>query len=250
MNQKNNMQLKILQWNVWYKEDPQKILQLLRETTWDVCCLQEIDVSNSLDVSKFLKKELGAEGHYVTAQDWDDKPRGYAAQGNMILSRVSFTDATHCFVQDYNKEKTTDFTKEGRVAVSITLETPQPLQIVTVHLSYNHKFHETEQKLKEEEQLLSYLKTIKKPFVLTGDFNITPKSHLIEELSKSYQHLGPDYSEPTWTTKPFSYNGFEEDKLNWRLDYAFGSKDINVISAEVVSTDVSDHLPLLVTIEV
>ena len=63
-------------------------------------------------------------------------------------------------------------------------------------------------------------------------------------------NLGPDYHEKTWTTKPFSYNGFSENSLNWRLDFVFGTKDIKVISSEIIKTDLSDHLPILIKIEI
>ena len=37
----------------------------------------------------------------------------------------------------------------------------------------------------------------------------------------------------TWTTKHFSYNGFTETELNWKLDYIFTTKDIKVKETKV-----------------
>jgi endonuclease/exonuclease/phosphatase family metal-dependent hydrolase len=34
------------------------------------------------------------------------------------------------------------------------------------------------------------------------------------------------------------------------LDYIFASKDIKVASSEIVNTDYSDHLPILVELEI
>jgi endonuclease/exonuclease/phosphatase family metal-dependent hydrolase len=44
--------------------------------------------------------------------------------------------------------------------------------------------------------------------------------------------------------------GFEENELNRRLDYVFASKNFKVISSEIISTDFSDHLPILVELEI
>lgn len=50
--------MKILTWNVWYKEDPKNILEVLKNTDWDVCCLQEITKGSHLepctDVAEYL----------------------------------------------------------------------------------------------------------------------------------------------------------------------------------------------------
>ena len=80
--------------------------------------------------------------------------------------------------------------------------------------------------------------------------NIAPNSESIRQIEKYLVQCGPDYQEPTWTTKPFSYKGFEEDKLRWRLDYAFTTRDVKVINSEIINTEYSDHLPILIEIEV
>ena len=67
----------------------------------------------------------------------------------------------------------------------------------------------------------------------------------MQEIQKYLKNAGPDPSEKTWTTKPFSYKGFEASTLDWRLDYCFVTPDLQITSAEVVKTSYSDHLPIL-----
>lgn len=38
------------------------------------------------------------------------------------------------------------------------------------------------------------------------------------------------------------------DALDWRLDYIFGSSDIVVNSSEVLQTEFSDHLPVIIEV--
>jgi len=90
------------------------------------------------------------------------------------------------------------------------------------------------------------LKKKKQSFIFTGDLNAAPDSFLINSINNlnNLKHLGPDFSEKTWTTKPFDKDGFAENELNWRLDYIFGTKNIVVEEIKIIETDVSDHLPI------
>ncbi len=82
-------------------------------------------------------------------------------------------------------------------------------------------------------------------FVVAGDFNAVPSSNLVKELDAKYKNLSPDFTNPTWTTKPFSHQGFEVNELSYRLDYIFSSKHFELISNEIINTKFSDHLPVL-----
>lgn len=100
------------------------------------------------------------------------------------------------------------------------------------------------------ERLLDFFEGHRGNFVFTGDLNLSPDSRFLKYIEKYVKNCGPAYDEHTWTTKPFSYNGFEEDELRWRLDYVFATQDIVVLSSEIIQTNYSDHLPILVEIEV
>lgn len=241
--------MKILTWNAWYKEDPKNILELLQNTEWDVCCLQEITLgfhsdANS-DVAGYLTESLGIEGHFVVAQSWNDNER---SQGNLILSKLPIKNTFSYFIQDYNDDPEPSFSDEGRVVVGIELE--NSIKILTTHMSYTPEFTETEKKNMESKRLLDYLATITSPFVIAGDLNAVSTSDLVTKLHSKYINLSPDLSEPTWTTKPFSHEGFEVDTLSYRLDYIFGSNMIELINSKIISTKYSDHLPIITEVKV
>ena len=119
------------------------------------------------------------------------------------------------------------------------------IHIGTTHLSYTHKFEETELKDKEVNKLIDIIKN-KNNYIFTGDLNTIKTSKYINEISKYYNYYE---TTNTWTTKPFSYNGFEAYELDYKLDYVFTSNDINVKNIEVVNTEYSDHLPILCEID-
>ena len=239
--------MKILTWNVWYKEDPKNVLELLKSTDWDVCCLQEIMRgfhSEVDDVAEYLKKNLEVEGYFAVAQGRSEK--GWS-QGNLILSRLPIKNTFSYFIQDQSDDPEPSFSDEGRVLAGIELE--NSMKILTTHMSYTPKFEETDKKNVESKRLTECLKELGQPFVFCGDLNAVPTSNLIENLSSDYKNLSPDFAEPTWTTKPFSHEGFEVDTLSYRLDYIFSSKDVDLIDSKIIQTEYSDHLPIISEVE-
>ena len=239
--------MKILTWNIWYKEDPKNVFELLKNTEWDVCCLQEVMKgfhSEVDDVAEYLKESLSVEGHFATAQRRSETD---SSQGNLILSRLPITDTFSYFIQDQSEDPEPSFSDEGRVVTGVEFD--NSLKVLTTHMSYTPSFAETDKKNAESERLVEYLNGIEQPFVFCGDLNAVPTSNLIQNLSQSYKNLSPDFTEPTWTTKPFSHEGFEVDTLSYRLDYVFGSKDVELIDSKITQTDYSDHLPILTEIK-
>lgn len=235
--------MKVLTWNVWYKEKPQNILELLKSTDWDVCCLQEIMKglhNNPVDVAQYLEDSLNVNAHFALAQS---KVNGKISQGNLILSKLPIKNSFSYFIQNLDSEPEPSFSDEGRIVAGVELG--NSIKILTTHMSYTPRFEETEKKNAESKKLLDYLDQVDGPFLFMGDLNAIPSSNLIQELDKKYKNLSPDYSEPTWTTKPFSHEGFEVNSLSYRLDYIFGSGDIKLISSEVIKTKYSDHLPII-----
>lgn len=238
----------ILQWNTWYLEDIKNIAQFLSENKTDVVCLQELtinfDQQNNIHTPNYIAKQLGYHVYFqeITFADKEMK------LANAVFSKYPVTNTRTVWV---NKEQGSgNYDDENRAYVEATLDVDgEELTIGTVHMSYTHKFEPSERKLAETTNLVEAIEQNKKRFVLTGDFNAVPGSQVLTAIEQVLTNCGPEYSENTWTTKPFSYGGFEANTLDWRLDYIFATNDIKASKAQVLSTDYSDHLPVLVEIE-
>jgi len=246
------MTLSLLHWNIWCHEKPANVLKLLQGVKPDIACLQELTQNyprtDYIDVPKYLATSLGYNYHFVSASS-KPKNRGLAHQGNGIFTKFPIITKSHTFVQRPSTQ-TNDYAKEGRVTVITDIRVGEShLTVATTHLSYTHRFQETKAKLTEENHLLTSIKPYPNNFILTGDFNVDEHSQLIHQLEKNFTNVGPDYSHKTWTTKPFDYNGFHEENLHWRLDHIFATKDIKVISSQILSTPFSDHLPIFITVD-
>lgn len=235
------MKVSLLQWNIWFKENIDNILDELKKINADIVTIQELCITETDESNLDKLKQLYPYIYYEVADTFDNR-----SQGNAILSKYPFTTKTSKYVQEPTDNKS-DYSKEGRIYLETEININNRILIIgTTHLSYTHCFEETELKDKEIKKLISYINNHNKNYIFSGDLNAKQDSSYIKQISN---HLIHQDTSNTWTTKPFSYNGFEEDKLNWKLDYIFTTKDVKVNDIEVLETIYSDHLPILVSIE-
>lgn len=242
------MHISLLQWNIWYREDIHTIARFIRQVRPDVVCLQELTRNfpgqTETDTVAYLAHTLGYNqaAQYIPHPDlgWD--------QANAILSAYELSGPTPFWVNEPTGAGGYD--DEARGYLEATVKTPAgELRVGTTHLSYTRGFAPTPRKDAETDRLAEIVGRNQGRFVLTGDMNALPDSYTIKRLSKLLHHAGPPLSATTWTTKPFNYDGFEAHELRWRLDYVFTTPDIRVLSAELLPTQYSDHLPILVHVE-
>jgi endonuclease/exonuclease/phosphatase family metal-dependent hydrolase len=245
------MKISILQWNIWGVEDIHNICKFLKENPADIFCLQELTVNYPKQTVKntpnYLSKELGLNHFYkeVPIESIDGEKMWLA---NGVFCKPPMIKKDFCWTRQPGRAGDDN---ETRVYIEAELNiNGHQLAIGTTHMSYTHRFEPTPNKIKETNRLLKFISKYSKKFIIAGDFNSAPGSYTIEKFKNKYQNLGPDFKQNTWATKPFSYNGFEESELNWRLDHIFGTKDIKLIKSEILQTEFSDHLPILSIIEI
>ncbi len=245
------MTFKILQWNILRNEDPNHIVQLVKQNNPDIIAAQELieNTEKNIDTAKYIANQLGYNYFSKEGDTWSPAKNNKTSQGNAIFSRfpIKETKFSHLTKPYYNPP---DANYEGRVYIEISIKiNDKLLSIGTTHLSFSPKFIINKKRKKQVDNLISLINN-RSNYIFTGDLNSSPDSYTIEQIQKYLIHAGPDYSQPTWTTKPFDYHGqFKEDKLCWRLDYIFVTKDIKIINSQIIKTDYSDHLPILLTID-
>ncbi len=248
-----NMKIKILQWNIWYKEDPVKISNEILKIDPDVVCLQELrqSLNQKINFEETISGITKYKCYYKEAVTWDNRP-DMTSQGNAILSKFTIKNFRFEFIRQF-KHNPENAAKEGRVYLESDINIGTNIITVgTVHMPYAYKFRNTEVRKREADKLCKILSRHHTNYIFTGDLNSTPSSYTVNNIlaKTDLKNAGPEFGQKTWTTKPFNYHGFTENNLNWRIDYSFVTKDINVVSSEIVNTDFSDHLPILTIIEV
>lgn len=246
--------VRLLQWNVLFRENARRIVDVLKDADADVLCLQELTSvsghNEGIDVPAFVAAELGYRYFYQVAQEWD-APGDRHTLGNGIFARWNLTRTDHAFVRPSRDPNPHDPAMEGRAYVEADVALPDGtvLTVGTTHLSYVPRGVMTPEKKHEIDALLAIAKTKESRYVLTGDFNEPPESYTVQELSRTLRHCGPPFETLTWPTRPFRSLDHTEDGLGWRIDYAFATPDVAVVDARTIETDVSDHLPILVELD-
>lgn len=248
------MKIKILQWNIWYKEDPVKIAAFIKKNDPDIFCVQELRQVNgsNIDTARDLCTLLhdNYEYYYEVSATWDNRS-DVTSQGNGIYSKFPILNRRHIYLTRFkhNPENAMD---EGRVYMEIDVKiNDKTLTAATTHLSYSNGLEINARRRNEADKLANILKTKKVNYIFAADLNASPDSYVVEKISKKQNivNAGPDLVEKTWPTQPFNYHGYEESLFHWRADYIFVSSDVKVTSSRIIKTKISDHYPILTEVD-
>lgn len=248
------MKIKILQWNIWYKEELSKNADFVKKYAPDILCVQELmevknkNINNPEKLYQLLDKRY--DYFYQVSATWDNRIN-ITNQGNGIYSRFPILSKKHSYVSRF-KHNPLNASDEGRVYMEIDIKVGEKiLTVSTTHLSYTPDLEITEKRKKEATKLSDILKKKENKFIFTADLNASPDSYVVKQILKNgnLKNAGPDFEEKSWPTKPFNYHGHVEEMFKWRADYVFTTKDLKVISSDIIKTDVSDHFPILTVID-
>jgi endonuclease/exonuclease/phosphatase family metal-dependent hydrolase len=232
--------ISLLQWNTWYDEKTEHIVEFIRDHRADILCLQELTGDEPRILADALGYQLHSQELPIVSTTGEKR-----LLHNAILSRFPMTNRRIEWINDPAARG--GYGGEARAYVAVELDVnSNAVTIGTTHLSYTHEFEDAGFKRDETDRLLKAIAGQGDRFVLAGDLNAMPGSYTVSELAKRFVSAGPDDDQKTWTTKPFSYNGFEANTLDWRLDYVFMTPDIRSVKSAVLPTKYSDHLPVRV----
>jgi exonuclease III len=118
--------------------------------------------------------------------------------------------------------------------------------IVNFHGLWNGKGkNDTEDRLEQSRNIVSFIKTISGPVVLCGDFNLLPETESLQMISRElgYRDLISEYGITSTRTSLYT-------KPNKYADYVFVSPEIIVENFAVLPDEVSDHAPLFLEFSV
>lgn len=245
------MSFTLLQWNCLYSEDINKIASFIRKINPDVICLQELTQdyhATAEDAGEWIAQELGYF-HYCTYGPMHFPDGTQLLMGNGILSRLPFATTASLTLQG-SKLDGSRIIRDGRfyLQASILLD-DQEVYIGTTHLPFHPQFQTTHAKQGMIERILHQIPQ-SDHFVLAGDFNATPRTKAAMTFRRrGLKNAGPSLSLPTWTTKPFALGTWTYNELQFRLDYVLHKPGIHPVRAEILQTELSDHLPILVEFE-
>ncbi|WP_316842898.1 endonuclease/exonuclease/phosphatase family protein [Pedobacter gandavensis] len=234
----------------------QQMLELIEKENPDVICFQEYFTrrKGSFDITDSLKRILKTKHFYFVPSSQND----YEATGLAIFSRFPIKDTgTIAFGPNFG----------GNASIYVDIEVhKKKLRVYNIHLqsiSFDKQDYSYIDKvakkmnaeikpskrilvllrnafLKRSEQvdiMKAHMAKCSTPFLIAGDFNDTPASYAVTQLTKSLHNTFQEEGTGLGRT----YNG---KFPNFQIDYIATTKDIKVLNHLVIPAKLSDHFPV------
>ena len=252
------MRLRILHLNIEEGKLLEEIVTYVLTKDFDILLFQEVTGGmhnvRGLDSFSVLKGHLGYDGVQGVSWRLAGDPSTYFS--NAVLYKPSLTlDASHViYLKPYaetTEETMRQYLDHPHCAIDAVFSfTGKKLHCISTHLAWGPTPEDKPYKVEQGKVLYEYIKSLTEPFVLSGDFNLTPDSQVVRWINE----LGRNHTVEntiTNTLNPHTHRVKELFPQGLAVDYIFTEKSLKVRDFHLVDTpDLSDHLGLAVTIEI
>lgn len=232
----------------------QNIETFVRRENPDILCLQEVCNGDERQPINFqsikrLKALLPDFYSYYSPELFEIFPQGQGDGGNAIYSRFPISEEKTIFLhEEYRKilrpRREDDFSHypKNMQSVVVTIE-GKPLHVCNLHGIWGLDGADTKERLRMSKIILKEIKG-KTPLALMGDFNIKPNTKTIEAIEAKLTNVFKGGLVTSFNLEHKKHPGYATAVV----DMVFATPDITIVKKSVPGDDVSDHLPLLVTI--
>lgn len=260
----------------FYKEKLKKLSEEIKEWNPDIICLQEVDFdaarSGHINQAQFIAKASGfpyvAEAHswdlnYIPFPYWPLKNHfGKTKSGGAILSKYPLSDHEVTFLEKPQSKPwwyNLFYLYRYMQKVTVTMG-EKSFKVVNVHLEAFDK----ENRRTQGRKIAQKVERDSIDLVM-GDFNMLPpsatKKRKFKDSEDDYENDGT-YDEvkksglsevipdEIYVLDEVRYFTFPSNKPDRRLDYIWYRPTLKMMKAEVLSSDLSDHLPLRATFQI
>lgn len=234
----------------------EQMLDLIDKENPDIICFQEYFTrkKGTFDITDSLKRILKTPYYYFVPSMKND----YEAYGLAIFSRYPIKDKGIIKFND-------DFGGNASIYADVVIRNKK-VRVYNVHLqsiSFREQDYNYIDKVAQEmdadivpsKRILKMLKdafvkrsaqvdimkghmeTCKTPFLIAGDFNDTPASYAVTQLTESLNNTFKEQGTGLGRT----YNG---KFPNFQIDYIAATKDFKVLNYRVIEAKLSDHFPV------
>lgn len=219
------------------KDTVVSLANYVKENNIDILCLQEVLeiyrdrlIDNLDSYHAYGKPRLG--DNFFTRKI--EKLKRFNESVNIITKLDVSLEKT------INLPNLPDFLPRIVTMIEVKYES-KTITILNTHLSAYNKIS----KKRQLKYLLKIIKDIKKPVILTGDFNMNIKSDILNGFIEELAILSINHLEIAERT-------FKKSKRNLPIDHIFVSNSLRVKSLEVIKdkdVSFSDHYPILLEIK-
>lgn len=246
--------MKFIQLNVWHGNLRHNLISFLKKENADIINLQEVPAGLQADYYYFgladkLKEQLNCKYSFYSKTTQGKMYGKTISEGQLILSKYPITYTNAFFVGGKLKNNSL-FTRAGidldsRVVEHAKIKANGETINVLNYQGYFIWGTKMGNKVTESHcrTILKYMKSLNQDekIILSGDFNLDPKSKSMQIISKHYPDLVSRYK--IKTTRNELSNPQEP------VDNILVDDKVHVKSFKVPKVYVSDHLPLIMNFE-
>ena len=234
----------------------QQMLEVVKNENPDIICFQEYYTrrKGTFAITDSLKRILKTSNYYFIPSSEND----YESTGLAIFSRYPIVNKGSILFS-------TNHGGNASIYIDIMVN-KERVRVYNVHLQsisfdkqdYNYldkvtKKMDTEilpakrivsmlktaflKRSGQVDMMKDHMKTCKTPFLIAGDFNDTPASYAVTQLTKSLHNTFVEQGTGLGRT----YNG---KFPNFQIDYISATKTFKVINHRIIQSRLSDHFPV------
>lgn len=254
------MQIKVIQVNIFRGRYLEALIEFLKIQKPDIVFMQEVTSGfvnlyedRSINLFEYVKRNCGFDGVFYPVVVISDKPDSY--EGNAVLTRFPILESRQIKLKEFSQITFADFNdlklspQFARSIVEVTLFIDgKEINAMSCHGAWTRDPVDTKEKVRQAKLISEYLKILKTPFIMGADMNMTPESKVIGMISKVCVNWTVK-AKVRRTTHPLVHKTVPMIPGGLVVDYIFTSRKIKLLSLETPEVLVSDHLPLVATLE-
>lgn len=266
------MKVKFLCLNLWQGGNlMDDILAFIKQENPDILALQEVyDGHNPSFDKKYrsmevLNKELAYQYSHFAKSYLDNRDIGQVEYGNAIFSKFPIKNSRVIFYdipyRDDYVESFENFPLASRNLQQVTLDVSgKELSIFNTQGIWGKDGDDNERRFKMIETIMAQIKDQER-VIVAGDFNFKDTTVAIANLEKHLINIFKGEAQTSFNIKrkmkagvaSFAAFARPQEAAGYAqavVDMVFVSRNIKVLEHSYAQVDISDHLPLLVVLEI
>jgi len=240
------------------------LIDFIKTHDFDVMQFQEVCGKNTISINintqfdgfKLLQEALADKylGELAISQKYTSSPDAY--MGNATFYKKEFQLLSKDVLALYTRDEPfpsdqNHFETVGRNLLHLKLQiADKSVSFLNTHFAWAKTTVEEPHQTQQGEILINYLKSVEKPFILSGDFNMDPKQPLINKINHLARNLSVENNTAT-TLNPRTHRAKVLFPPGAVVDYIYITHDLKFKKFKIFKDlDLSDHLALTAEIEI
>lgn len=249
------MKIKVLQLNIWRGEVLDNAITFFKEQDADILTLQEVYDGKDKSLPKthrlyeYLQEVFPHYNAVYGAQLCDITEYGNIEEGTAAFSKfplqkesVTFFDIPYKTFNNNVKTRFDDVPQS--ILHAKAYAAGKELDVFSVHGIWGFDGKDNPRRLKMADTILSKVEGCEY-VIMGGDFNLSPNTETIAKITNKLDSVFGTSLISTFNMKHKKLSGY----ATAAVDMIFVSKNIKVLEKYCPQVDVSDHLPLVSTLE-